>query len=212
MIDTVTNGIKNIGGFWKKRGYITIVIISIILILVFSGFSLISGKKGSHEKNPQKIWNSISYSTPYSGKKKSNEYYNSHVENGSSNDSLGEKECRRVLQKIFKGKPFIKIRPDFLRNPVTSGNHNLELDCYNAELRLACEYNGQQHYEYNSYFHRNRDHFQTQKYRDEMKKRICRDMGINFIEVPYTVKLQNIENYLVRSCEKLGYNVDHTIL
>ena len=111
-------------------------------------------------------------------------------------DSRGEIECRRVLEKIFK-RPFNKIRPNFLNNPVTDGNYNLELDCYNDDLKIAVEYSGRQHYEYTPYFHKNKEAFYNQKYRDELKKRMCKDNGIILIEVPYTVKIENIEQFLV---------------
>jgi hypothetical protein len=45
----------------------------------------------------------------------------------------------------------------------------------------------------------------NQKYRDDMKKRICRDYGINLIEVPYTVKIHEIEPYLKRELRNLKY-------
>ena len=50
--------------------------------------------------------------------------------------SRGERKCKRIIQKIFR-KPFTKIRPDFLKNPET--NRNLELDLYNEELKIAVE-------------------------------------------------------------------------
>ena len=46
----------------------------------------------------------------------------------NKSESKGEIECRRYLETIFQ-VPFPKARPDFLKNPVT-GN-NLELDCFN---------------------------------------------------------------------------------
>lgn len=131
------------------------------------------------------------------------DWNDSPVENGSPRDSRGENQCRRILQQIFN-KPFIKSRPNFLRNPIT-GKYNLELDCYNESLRLACEYNGEQHYAYNKFFHRNKDHFLTQKYRDELKRRMCQDNGVNLIEVPYTVSIPEIEKYLINACRKLNY-------
>jgi len=111
------------------------------------------------------------------------------------NDSKGEIECRRVLQLIFN-KPFNKDRPSFLNNPVTGGRHNLELDCVDHDLKIACEYNGAQHYKYIPYFHRNKEHFQTQKYRDDMKRRLCKEEGYALIEVPYTTKIKDIENFI----------------
>lgn len=110
-------------------------------------------------------------------------------------ESSGEIECRRVLESIFK-RPFNKIRPDFLRNHVI-GTNNLELDCYNHDLKLAVEYNGQQHYKFTPYFHKSYDAFHNQKYRDYIKSDLCRKNGITLIEVPYTVQVPHIEQYLI---------------
>lgn len=106
-----------------------------------------------------------------------------------TNESKGEMVCRQFLNKYFS-KPFIKVRN--LYNPVT--HQYLELDCYNEDLRLAVEYQGQQHYKHIPYFHKNFESFRNQQYRDELKRIFCRDLGITLIEVPYTVK--DIEGYL----------------
>ena len=47
----------------------------------------------------------------------------------------------------------------------------------------------------------------TQKYRDDMKKRICKENNINLIEVPYTIKINDIEKYIIENCKKLGYQI-----
>lgn len=118
-------------------------------------------------------------------------------------DSEGEIECRRVLSSIFN-RPFHKDRPNFLNNPVTGGKHNLELDCVDHELKIACEYNGAQHYKYIPYFHKNKEHFQNQKYRDDMKRRICSDEGYLLIEVPYNIKKKDIENFIRTELSRAG--------
>ena len=56
-------------------------------------------------------------------------------------DSADETECRRVVEEHFQ-QQFPKCRPDFLKNNVTStdiSTYNMELDCYNEELKLAVE-------------------------------------------------------------------------
>lgn len=119
--------------------------------------------------------------------------------------SAGEAECKKVLEDHFK-KPFTKCRPDFLRNTVTSSDtqtHNMELDCYNEELRLAVEYNGRQHYEYVQFFHRNREAFYNQKYRDEFKRIKCREHGVTLIEVPYTIPVERIREYIAGTLDSL---------
>jgi hypothetical protein len=123
----------------------------------------------------------------------------------SGGDSKGEVECRRVLQAYFPGRQFAKARPDFLRNEVTGGKVNLELDCYQEDLKLGVEYSGRQHYEFVPHFHENKDAFTMQKYRDYMKRNLCEKNGVKLIEVPYTVKVEEIKGYLTSELKKLGY-------
>ena len=97
---------------------------------------------------------------------------------------MGEAECKRIAEAYFQ-KPFVKARPDALRNPVTG--ENLELDLYNAELKLAIEYNGRQHYEHVPHFHGpTKEKFYNQKYRDLLKQQMCEKAGIHLITVPYS--------------------------
>ncbi len=170
---------------WYNHGFEIMLGVSITIIIIM--FILRLGKKGT-------------WSTNYT--------YTGQRANPTSRrpptESKGELECRKVLQQIFN-RSFSKARPDFLNNPVTGGSHNLELDCYCPELRLAIEYNGSQHYKYIPYFHKTRDAFTNQKYRDELKRRMCRDNGITLIEVPYTVKVPDIRNHLIRKLSALGY-------
>ena len=169
---------------WEEYGFEITVVGSILFILIFSLFRI--GKKGT--------WSS---SYTYDRKR-----YSQRAK--VKKESRGETECRRVLQKYFK-RSFPNSRPDFLRNPVTGGRFNLELDCYNPELRLAVEYNGVQHYKYVPYFHKNKEAFLNQKYRDDMKRRMCRDNNVNLIEVPNSVTVEKIEKYLIFQLKKLGY-------
>ena len=166
----------------SNRTFELAIVISIAIIIIFSIYRKLSGKKGS--------WaDKIFYNEKKQEKKK------------VPVDSKGETECRRVLEKLFE-KPFPKIRPDMLRNPITEGENNLELDCYNPELKLAVEYNGIQHYKYVPYFHKTKESFYNQKYRDYVKRDLCKKNGIVLIEVPYTVKVQDIEEYLKKELKK----------
>lgn len=118
----------------------------------------------------------------------------------STTESKGEAECRRVLEKIFQ-KKFVKARPQFLNNDITE--QNLELDCYCPELQLACEYQGQAHYNYIPHFHKNPEAFKNQKYRDYMKQQKCKENGVTLLEVPYTVPLKDIEHYIVSQLQRV---------
>ena len=74
---------------------------------------------------------------------------------------------------------------------------------YNKHYGLAVEYNGQQHYKFNKFMHQgSRDRFYGQQYRDKMKADICKKLNITLIEVPYTVKHQEIPNFLVQELRK----------
>jgi hypothetical protein len=181
---------------WNNHGFELLLGLSVAFILIVGFYYFLKGKKGNFST---KVY------IPTTSSRSGRSTRNSGSVKGKG-DSKGETECRRVLEHLFR-KPFNKARPDFLRNPVTGGNFNLELDCYNPNLRLAVEYNGAQHYKYIPYFHRNKEHFVNQKYRDDMKRRICREKGICLIEVPYTVKIKDIYSYLHKELKRNGYNV-----
>jgi len=98
--------------------------------------------------------------------------------------SRSEKLTRKIFERIM-GCNFPSVRPDFLKNPETGCN--LELDGYNENLKLAFEYNGIYHYQFHKHFHKNdEDNFKKQRERDEFKYKKCIEMGITLISVPYT--------------------------
>ena len=190
--------LKKIDYLWDKYGFETLVIGSIVFILLYAFYNCIKGRKGT--------WSTKQYFDYTLGGNKEIAKSYQQTQNNSFGESKGETECRRVLQHIFN-KPFIKARPDFLRNEVTGNNFNLELDCFNEELELAVEYNGIQHYKYTPYFHKSYEHFLNQKYRDYIKKTMCKEADIILIEVPYTVKIQDIYKFLRLELIKNGYTV-----
>lgn len=111
-----------------------------------------------------------------------------------------EKQCRRIVERIY-GRAFPSIRPDFLKNPITG--KNLELDMYNKDLKLAFEYNGVQHYKYTPFFHKSHKDFEKQKAYDNYKKSICEHLGITLIAIPYTTPYKDLDGYLTTVCNKL---------
>jgi len=174
--------------------YETILTISIVIIVLYALYSYLTGKKGTWSQN-------VYYSLYDSQPRQPNNYY--QRSNGTK-DSKGEIECRIVLEEIFNTS-FSKARPDFLRNVVTGGLHNLELDCYSDKLRLAVEYNGIQHYKYVPFFHKNKEAFLNQKYRDYMKRQLCKENRVTLIEVPYDVKISDIRSYIINQLKIKGF-------
>jgi hypothetical protein len=182
---------ESIKKMWNTYEFEIILVGCLVFIIIFSIFRI--GKSGS--------W-STSY---YYNQKKSVNTSQFVSKRKAPKESIGEKECRRVLKMLFN-REFNNCRPNFLSNPVTGGHFNLELDCYDELLRLAVEYQGQQHYLYNSFMHKNKEAFYNQKYRDDMKRRKCKDNKVNLIEVSYKVKTPDIEQYLRTELTKQGYS------
>ena len=108
--------------------------------------------------------------------------------------SKGELICKQTAERCY-GKEFIRVRPPWLINPITG--QPLELDVYNDELKIAIEYNGEQHYNEDHPFHKgNKQNFYDMVYRDEEKKRQCAKYGIDLIIVSYKVPHIKIPPYL----------------
>lgn len=105
--------------------------------------------------------------------------------------NISENKCRCIIESIYH-LPFPSCRPNFLKNPETK--RNLELDMYNEQLKLAFEYQGKQHYQKVTYFQDTID-FKKQVQRDSFKKRRCEELGIKLICIPYTMNITR-ENIL----------------
>lgn len=114
--------------------------------------------------------------------------------------SKGEQITKDALESIFN-KPFISVRPDWLRNPKT--NRCLEIDCFNEELMLCVEYHGEQHYKFPNRYHLNETEFKEQVYRDVWKKETLKNMGYSVIIVPYDVPYDDIYNYILERVKKM---------
>lgn len=94
-----------------------------------------------------------------------------------------EAKCRKILQDLT-GCNFPSVWPDFL---VYTSGKCLQLDGYCEELKLAFEYNGIQHYQYQKFFHRgSEDRLAIQQERDQFKYDRLAELGIELIIIPCT--------------------------
>lgn len=174
--------------FIANNALLILGILSVIFLLIYGAYKIITGSTGS--------WSSkLSTQLPPSA---------AIIQTSKTSD--GEARARSFLETYFN-KPFPKARPYFLNNEVTGGKYNLEIDCFNDELKLGIEYNGKQHYEYTPFFHSSREAFYNQKYRDKLKQIYCRDRGVDLIEIPYT-ETKNLEGWLEKTLLARGYARD----
>ena len=105
-----------------------------------------------------------------------------------------EEHCRSILEQLYPGLKFATCRPDFLKNPLTG--ENLELDCFNEQVLIALEYQGIQHYRYPNPFHKSEEEFRKLIIKDEYKKQVCQQIGIILITVPFSIPKPDIEKFI----------------
>lgn len=108
--------------------------------------------------------------------------------------SKGERMCKETMEKFY-GAKFENVRPSWLKNPETG--RALELDCYNEDLKIAVEYNGEQHYKWPNFTNQSKEEFINQTRRDMLKAELCEKNGIYLIVVPYNVPHEKISSYII---------------
>lgn len=112
---------------------------------------------------------------------------------------------RSILEKAF-GVPFPNTSPSWLR----FRGRKFILDGYNDGLKLAFEYNGEQHYRFTAHWHKSEKAFLKQEVRDEIVSRVCKKRGVDLIIVPFWVKKEDLPKYLHEECLKLGRKINQS--
>jgi len=97
-----------------------------------------------------------------------------------TNKSKGHILAKQILKELYPleviyEEPTIKI----------TRNKNLYIDLFIPRLYLAVEVHGEQHYSFNSLFHKNKMQFLQQKNNDRLKKEWCKLNEIALIELPH---------------------------
>eukprot|EP00439_Symbiodinium_sp_Y106_P037894 s2725_g4.t1 len=88
-----------------------------------------------------------------------------------------EAEIRSILETVFHPASFPTCYPPFLER--------LQLDGYCLDLGLAFEYQGEQHYDPENYFHFGEpSSFRAQRERDARKVDLCTEAGVRLLIVP----------------------------
>lgn len=122
---------------------------------------------------------------------------------------LHQDRCLEIMRDIFQCDFLVDYRPDWLKNPVTKCN--LEIDIYNADIitplgrGLGLEYDGKQHSEYNPHFHRSGpQEFIYQCKKDSWKDVMCQVRHILLIRIPSFVAYEDLERYICTKLRKEG--------
>jgi len=94
---------------------------------------------------------------------------------------LGERICREFFSQLFQS-PFPKGRPKWLIN---RGGNQMELDGYCANLGMAFEHQGRQHYDTQAHFFTMSGSELLQRQEDDTRKsNLCAQRGITLVSVP----------------------------
>lgn len=102
------------------------------------------------------------------------------------------KGCKVIEQQLQKlNLTFEKEK--FLNNSLQRFDFYLEFQ----DKKYAIEYNGEQHYKYNPFFHgRDIEVFKKYQERDGRKKIYCKNNNINLVIIPYTFTNDEIKAYI----------------
>lgn len=175
-----------------KIWIIIILIIFAILVLIFTKKKKYDFSKLVKPKKSQPI----RYSNINDMLGDYEDLVKSHKIGKNRKSSLGEFICRKTLETIFD-EPFPNKRYRFLKNPETGCP--LELDGYNEFLRLAFEFQGDQHSTFPNKYQKteaDKKEFLKQLRRDKFKKEKCKQMGINLLLIYDEMEYHKIPQYI----------------
>jgi len=99
--------------------------------------------------------------------------------------------CEAYTRQIFEHAfdvEFKKARPRWLGG--------LEFDGYNSELRMAFEYDGEQHVVFPNWFHKTEAEFIRGQENDRKKDALCLENNVKLYRIPHWVKKENLPSYI----------------
>ena len=95
-----------------------------------------------------------------------------------------------------------EIYPDLVITKQYPVGERLHLDIYIPDLAIGFEYDGIQHSQENSFFHKNKDSFLRGQVLDDKKDNICESKGIHLIRIGYEDTLS--KDFIINEINKVG--------
>lgn len=118
--------------------------------------------------------------------------------------------CPRCSES--KGEKFIacvldKYDIEYLREyKIPETGYKYEYDFYLPKLNILIEFQGEQHYEFNNFFHRTEEDFSNQIHRDILKRELAKKAKMRLLEVSYKhlkfMKEEQLENLIIKMINK----------
>ncbi len=96
--------------------------------------------------------------------------------------SKGSEKLLEIVRELYPNQ-----RIELEHNVASKGA--LFLDIYLPRLKIAFEFDGIQHFEYNEHFHGNKENFLKARRRDNEKDEQCEQQGITLIRVAYNEQM-----------------------
>ena len=100
----------------------------------------------------------------------------------------------RIISNFLQSKGIVFEREKLLKNT------RLRFDIFLPSFNMAIEYQGKQHYFPISYFG-GEENFKKQQDRDNRKRQFCKENNIILLEIPYTLKKEEIEEVLSKNLQ-----------
>jgi hypothetical protein len=105
-----------------------------------------------------------------------------------------------ILDEIFTNEYY--IRNGYYSFLISPKGEPMQLDIFYPDRKLAFEYDGRQHSEYNPYFHKTKKQFRYLQECDILKDKICKEMGITLIRISHDKKIT--KDLIIEKLKKSG--------